>query len=237
MRLAKNVCKICISQIRTFIRKKLLNDLSERILKIRKPHSTRVAIDGLDAAGKTALAFELGKVLLAKKQNIIRASIDGFHNPGYIRHKRGKDSPEGYFYDSFNYDALIENLLIPLDPDGNLEYKTSVFDFRTDSETHSPTQTAQQNSILLFDGVFLLRQELIDYWDYKIFVDVDFEESLRRATLRDKELFGSEAPARDRYLKRYIPGQKIYLKTVNPKTLADVVVKNNVPEKAMVCYK
>ncbi len=126
-------------------------------------------------------------------------------------------------------------MLSPLGPDENLKYKISVFDFRTDSETHSPAQTAQKNSILLFDGVFLLRQELLEHWDYKIFVDVDFEESLRRAILRDKELFGSESSARKRYLKRYIPGQKIYLKTVNPKTLADVVVKNNDTEKAVVC--
>ena len=83
----------------------------------------------------------------------------------------------------------------------------------------------------------MLRQELIEHWDYKIFVDVDFEESLRRATLRDKELFGSESSARERYMKRYIPGQKIYLKTFNPKTYADVVVKNNDPEKAEVYYK
>ena len=126
-------------------------------------------------------------------------------------------------------------MLTPLGPDGNLIYKTSVFDFRTNSEAHSPTQTAQKNSILLFDGVFLLRQELIDYWDYKIFVDVDFDESLRRATQRDKEIFGSASSARERYMKRYIPGQKIYLKTVNPKTFADVVVKNNEPENAVVC--
>ncbi|MFC2093599.1 hypothetical protein ACFLSV_06835 [Bacteroidota bacterium] len=192
-------------------------------------------MDGVDAAGKTSLAYELRKVLLEKKQNVTRASIDGFHNPGYIRYKRGKDSPEGYFYDSFNYDALIENLLMPLGPDGNLNYKTSIFDFRTDSETYSPTQTAHRNSILLFDGVFLLRHELIDYWDYKIFVDVDFEVSLRRATRRDKELFGSESSACERYFKRYIPGQKIYLNTVNPKTLADVVVKNNEPDNAVVC--
>ena len=92
------------------IRKKLLNDLSENILKIRIPHPTRVAIDGVDAAGKTSLAYELGKVLLEKKKNVIRASIDGFHNPGYIRYKRCKDSPEGYYYDSFNYDGDVNTL-------------------------------------------------------------------------------------------------------------------------------
>jgi uridine kinase len=168
---------------------------------------------------------------LEKKRNVIRASIDGFHNPDDIRYTRGKDSPEGYYCESFNYDALTTLLLQPLGPNGNLKYKTSVFDFRTNTDAHSPTLTAQKNSILIFDGVFLLRQELFNFWDFKIFVEVDFEESLRRAVIRDKELLGDETFTRERYLKRYIPGQKIYLEAIMPKLIADVVINNNDVER------
>jgi uridine kinase len=43
--------------------------------------------------------------------------------------------------------------------------------------------------VLLFDGVFLLRPELNDLWDFRVFVEVDAEEALRRAVVRDEELF------------------------------------------------
>ena len=175
--------------------------------------------------------------MVEKNYHVIKASIDGFHNPRSIRYKRGKYSPKGYYYDSFNYDAIVTLLLKPLGPDGNLKYRTSVFNFRTDSKTPSPILTAPKNSILLFDGVFLLRKELLKYWDFKIFVDVEFNESVRRASVRDMDLFGSSEAACERYLKRYVPGQKIYLKTVNPKAIADVVVKNNNPEKPVLKNK
>ena len=125
----------------------------------------------------------------------------------------------------------------PLGPKGNLKYRKSIFNFRTDSETLSPTLTSPKNSILIFDGVFLLREELINFWDYKIFIDVDFEESVKRSSERDKDLFGSSEAARERYLKRYIPGQEIYLKTINPKALADAVLKNDNPEKPVLIIK
>lgn len=42
----------------------------------------------------------------------------------------------------------------------------------------------------MFDGVFLLRRELIDAWDFSVFVAVPFAETQRRAAARDLALFG-----------------------------------------------
>jgi uridine kinase len=44
---------------------------------MRIPHPTRVAIDGVDAAGKTTLDDELAEVLRERGRGVIRASIDG----------------------------------------------------------------------------------------------------------------------------------------------------------------
>jgi uridine kinase len=46
---------------------------------------TRVAIDGVDGAGKTYFADELAEVLGASGRSVIRASVDGFDNPRSIR--------------------------------------------------------------------------------------------------------------------------------------------------------
>lgn len=149
-------------------RSQILEELVCRILRIRQPHPLRVAIDGPDAAGKTTLAEELSALLQAHGRHIIRASIDGFHNPARIRYRLGDASPEGYYYDSFNYRALIEYLLIPLGPGGSRQYRPAVFDYRTDSEVQIPIQAAEVNTVLLFDGVFLLRAELCEYWDFTV---------------------------------------------------------------------
>jgi uridine kinase len=158
---------------------------------------------------------------------VIRASIDGFHNPASIRHQRGTTSPEGYYYDSFNYQALKDLLLIPLGPNGTLKYCSAVFDYRADSAFEAEPVSANSNAILLFDGVFLLRPELMNYWDLSIFVDAAFDVTLARAMQRDVALFGNSENVRTRYEQRYIPGQKIYLEHCKPKQNATIVVNND----------
>lgn len=183
---------------------------------------------GIDASGKTTLANELASKLKGSDRPIIRASIDGFHNPKSVRYAKGKNSPEGYYFDSFNYKAMTESLLDPLNF-GRLKYKTAVFDYRTDSEVFSPIRTTAKDSILIMEGVFLFRPELADYWDVKIFMDVNFKINVKRAVKRTAEIeyIGTEQEILDKYQKRYIPGQQIYFEQAHPKEKADIVIDNN----------
>ncbi len=210
-------------------RERLLSQLSAHILDMQRRHPTRVAIDGIDACGKTWLADELASIIERRGRPVIRASLDGFHRPRAERYYRGPDSPEGYYLDSFDYGALKEALLLPLGPEGDLNYRTAVFDFRSDAPVDSPLLQAPANAVLLLDGVFLLRPELNAHWDYRIFVQVDFEVALRRAVQRDRELFGSPEAVRARYEERYFPAQRSYLERVQPQGLADAIVHNNDP--------
>jgi uridine kinase len=206
-------------------RSNLLREIGTRILGINLTHPTRVAIDGVDAAGKTTLANELAIELGRSGRHVIRASVDGFHNPKVIR--RQDDSAEGYFRCSFNYPSLVSNLLEPLGPNGSRQFCRAVFDFRSDSAVASEVEQAVQNSILLFDGVFLLRRELRSYWDLSIFVDATFETVLARAEARDRELFGSVTAVQERYGSRYIPGQRMYLEQEQPRQVASIIVIND----------
>ena len=90
----------------------------------------------------------------------------------------------------------------------------------------APFETAPADAILLFDGVFLLRRELLRCWDFAIFVAVPFAETQRRAEVRDVVLFGTEDEVRRRYEARYVPGQQLYFAQERPQSKADVVVDN-----------
>ena len=206
--------------------KELLKHLVEVILEIKRHHPIRVCIDGVDASGKTTIA-DLLAVELREHKPVIRVSIDGFHNPKEIRYEKGRNSPLGYYMDTTNYESIINNVLGPLGPNGNLEYKTKIFNFIENSEVNAPIQKAKQDSILIMDGVFLLRPELIDYWDLKIFIDVDFKITLKRATKRDGYYLGEKEEIIEKYELRYIPGQKIYFEKVSPQEKADIVIDNS----------
>src|SRR6188474_1850630 len=110
-------------------RSQLLDYLAGRIIETTRPHPLRIGIDGPDAAGKTTWAEELVAPLQRSGRPVIRASIDGFHNPAAIRHARGLTSPEGYYHDSFNYETLVESLLAPLGPGGSRRFSTAIFDY------------------------------------------------------------------------------------------------------------
>ena len=88
-------------------RDEMLDQLANCLMTLQFQHPVRVAIDGVDAAGKTTLADALAGVLIQRGRAVIRASIDGFHRPRAERHRQGANSPEGYYADSFDYDGAF----------------------------------------------------------------------------------------------------------------------------------
>jgi uridine kinase len=215
-------------------RQHTLEQLAQRILALHPPHPLRVAIDGIDAAGKTTLANELALLLQEQGRVVIRASIDDFQRPRCERYRQGPNSPQGYYEDAFDYPAFQEVLLLPLGPTGNRQYRRAVFAVSTDTPLVTSKEEAPLHAVLLVDGVFLLRPELDPLWEYRIFVQVDFEVALQRAMARDQLLFGDAQAVRRRYVQRYLPGQHLYLQRDHPLERANVIVVNNDPAHARI---
>src|SRR5262245_5738832 len=202
----------------------MLAQLASRIVALPRAHPVRVALDGIDAAGKTWLANDLAQVIAAAGRPVIRASIDSFHRPRAARYLRGPDSPEGYYEDSFDYHAVREALLLPLGPGGRGRYRRGSFDLHTDTPCDAEEEIAPVGAFLIIDGVFLQRPELVDLWDYRIFVSVPFEFALKLAIQRDAPLFGSAQAVEARYHQRYWPGQRLYFAAVHPQERADACI-------------
>lgn len=218
-----------MTRVATPERRRLLDGLADAILAIRTPHPARVAIDGVDAAGKTTLADELGEIIGHRGREVIRATVDRFANPATVRRQRGVASAEGYFHDSFDYQSLTAFLLRPLGPGGSRRYRRESFDIMRDAPIEAPKQVAAADAVLLLDGVFLHRPELDGWFEYSIYVRAGFDVTVARAEHRDLSNWGSRQAVRDRYEQRYVPGQRLYLASVDPESKASVVIDNNDP--------
>jgi uridine kinase len=204
-------------------RKKLLSDLANRLFSASLDRIVRVAIDGVDGAGKTTFADELGTLVAALGRPVIRASVDGFHNPKAVRYQRGRHSSKGFFEDSYNYSALKRYLLDPLSPGGSRQYRRAFFDHVRDGVVPANDLEALPSSILLIDGIFLHRPELLAYWDASVFLRTAFVVSVARCAARDGSSPDPAAPSN----QRYVEGQRLYLKCCQPETKATFVIDYN----------
>jgi uridine kinase len=85
--------------------------------------------------------------------------------------------------------------------------------------------------VLLFDGVFLMRPELIERWDLRIFVSAAFEETLDRARTRDQAVHDSITELERRFHNRYRHSQQFCFTTIRPTDHADIIVHNDEPQQ------
>jgi uridine kinase len=211
-------------------RDEALGRLAAAVGSVTVAHPTRVAIDGPPAAGKTTLADELAVVLREQGRDVIRATIDDFLFPRALRYPRGEYSAEGCYFDTHDHDALNRVLLDPLGPGGDRRFQPAVYDRTADTVLSPPVTTAPADAVLVFDGVFLLRPELIDRWDLRIFVSTVLEKTVDRAVVRERRV-SSRTEVERRWRERYIPSQQFYFATVRPTEHADIIVHNDEPQQ------
>lgn len=218
-------------------RKQRIKEIVNHILMLNLTHPTRVGVSGITASGKTTFANELAEEIKKRGLPVTRASIDDFHNPRVIRYAKGKESARGYYEDAHDYTAFKERLLKPLGPNGNLQYETISHNLITDMHVHNEPLLAQPNMVLIVDGTFLLKKDIEYLFDYKIFVDTDFEIARKRGVERETEAFGSYEEAEKIFLNRYHAACKMYIDEHNPKSFANVVFQNSDFHDPVVVFK
>jgi uridine kinase len=203
----------------------LLDRLAATIAGLHSERIARVAIDGVDGAGKTTLADALAPLVAARGRPAIRASVDDFHHPRAVRYAQGRYSPDGYYLDSYDYDTFRALLLDPLSPGGSGRFAAQRFDLDNDRRLELDWRQAPATAALIVDGIFLHRPELRQSWDLSIFLKVDFKISLPRGAGRGPA-FDAIDPASPAHL-RYVGGQTRYLAECKPEQHADIVIDYN----------
>jgi len=204
----------------------LIDEIAER-KRFGRP--LLVGIDGPCASEKTFLANELAAALAARNpaMKILRPSVDGFHSARELRYRQGEYSASGYYEDAYDYQALIEYLLRPLSGGSFPVLCRQVsHDLRTDLPADAPPVAVGPNAVLLFEGLFLFRREINDYWDLRILLDVSAEQSIARAVARDTGILGAAEIVKKKYELRYEPAWRIYVEAESPTTKADWIIDN-----------
>ena len=138
----------------------LLRGLRDEVRQHNRGGRILIAVDGIDGAGKTTFADRLAPLL---DRPVVRASEDDFLNPAAVRHARGRESPEGFFRDSYDLGALAKLLLDPFA--AGAPFRRRAFGLLADAPVVSTDEHAPPGALLLLDGLFLHRDELRERWD------------------------------------------------------------------------
>ena len=208
------------------LRSRLISDIAGQIAQLR-PGRLRVAVDGFTAAGKTSFGHELATAIRRLGRPTLRASLDDFKNPWQEARELDYDrlTGEGYYRNAYDFRAATELLLGPAGPAGSGQVVLCAHDPLTGEDHRDMVVSALAGAVLVVDSVFAFRREYNDFWDFRIWLDIDAELALERGIVRDA---GMEGPGGAALLHRdrYHAAELIYLAEVDPASLADVVVDN-----------
>jgi uridine kinase len=196
--------------------------------------ASRVAIDGITAAGKTTFADELAIAIRGRGRPVIRLSMDGFHHPRAHRHRQGRDSATGYYQDAYDFQAFARLVLDPLGPGGSRVYCRAIIDLATDSPIDPVPVIAAPAAVLIVDGSFLQRAELAGRWDEVIYLDTSFAVARARGARRDAAQFGGVDAAESAYRSRYHAAGQLYLDEADPLSRASIVIGHDDPSRPVL---
>lgn len=203
-------------------RNKIFEQIKKDLHKITK-YPKMIGITGVDNAGKTEFASALHQFLNASSVKTALINLDDFHNPKKIRYQLS-NPVESYTKHAFNLNLLANELLAPLKRDGQLDYKNTLLDLDTDDFTKEKHFKVTPNSVVILEGVLLFRPPIDQYIDYRIFIDIDFEQMVPRAVKRDG---GDIEEVTKVYKNKRIPIQEQFFREFRPKDQSDIVVNNN----------
>lgn len=179
----------------------------ENIKKLSKKQETLlIGIDGFGGSGKSTLS----KYLQEKLGKTIIVEMDDFYLPTLKR---------------ADYIRVDEQVLEPLHENRDASYQR--YDWKIDSlaEWHP----IKKGGIVIIEGVYSIHPDIADKYDYKIWVACDQEIGFQRGVTRDK--VRDKVDNTDKWLNIWMPQEKEYVDTYNPKQDADFILES-IPESS-----
>lgn len=183
--------------------------LVDGINKISKKQSTLlIGIDGCGGSGKSTFADKIKEEL----SNVTIVHKDDFYFPSsQIINTNPTKKVIGA---DFDWKRLLNQVLEPISQEKEGYYQR--YDWELDSLTE--WNSVPVGGIVIIEGVYSIRKELSDIYDFKIWVDCPREKRLSRGLDRDGE------EAREMWENYWMISEDIYLEKYKPYERADIVV-------------
>ncbi|MEG0019142.1 MAG: hypothetical protein RR728_01230 [Oscillospiraceae bacterium] len=163
-----------------------------------------VAIDGPSSSGKSSLADMLGQNFCC---NIFHMD-DFFLTPELRCPKRLAEIGGNVDYDRFS-SQVLENIMYKKD------FTYGVYDCRTIST--KPSEKVFHKRLNIVEGVYSMHPTLMEYYDYKIFLQVTPEVQLERISARNSEFL------LNRFKDEWIPLENAYFEKLEIQDTCDAI--------------
>jgi len=197
---------------------------ASRAVAARGQRALILAVSGIDASGKTTIASQIAARLAAVEVHTVVVALDDWHTPASVRFST--TDPAGHFYrHAYRYDELFATIVEPIRRDRRIDAELHLRRLRNDAEFRTRFR-AEAVDVLMLEGIFLLRRELRDRYDGRVWVDCSFERALERAVARNQEGLPPDRIVDD-YRRIYFPAERLHFTLDNPRAHADAIVPND----------
>jgi uridine kinase len=177
--------------------------------RIQKNQNTLiVGIDGASASGKSTIADKLKEL----DNRVIIVHMDDFYRPS----EEQKAVNSEVIGANFDWERGRKQVLTPLTHNKFGRYQRYDWDTDEMAEWHDvPT-----GGIVIIEGCFSIRNELLPLYDVRIWIDSPKQISLERVVQRERDGSGN------RYLWEnvYRPAEEKYIEVQRPRDHADIVI-------------
>jgi len=190
---------------------KQVGQIIEEIQSLDAKKPIIIAIDGPIGSGKSALAKNIAKRF--EDSEII--SCDSFFDR--------KNN-------TWNKEKFLSEVLKPVSEGQESSYQKQVWNFEKKEFQELELKIASPEVVIL-EGLSLLQEDLSDYYDYTIWIDMDIDLASKRASKRDVEEKGLTSQEVNEDLGIRLPIQEKYIEDQSPFELADFIFETTELEK------
>jgi uridine kinase len=206
----------------------MLKPIIEPILakheKMPRNQSLLVGISGIDASGKGFITAKLAEAIESRGFKVANINIDGWLNLPNIRFDKN-NLAENFYKKAIRFEEMFKKLILPLRENRSIKL-TGDFAEETAAKFRKHEYFYEEIDIILLEGIFLFKNDLVEYFDLKIWIECSFEMALQRAIARSQENL-SPAETVKAYQTIYFPAQKIHFAEDNPLEKAHLIFSND----------
>ena len=164
-----------------------------------------VGINGIDCSGKTTFAKSVSKYFTHHKIDNDHLDIDNFNNSAI----------ESETYKAFVSDSWDEE-------DLNKYYELII---NYSDAIRAVSESKKKYSLVILEGIFIYKPQLVDLFDLKIFLDIDI--SLGRKRFAERRSLKQDKRPFEIYDEIWMLSNIRYESEVHPKRISDLVIAYN----------